>query len=104
MAERPWVFKCSYPSNGLPWESSANQDEKRTGLKSIAQEMAQAVSYAFTTDRLMLCIIYKRFQVAGLELLTCQNLLNRWQFQNHTQYPGHGAMAPQDMVIKNKVL
>ena len=33
---------------------------------------------------LMPCMVYQRFQVAGLELLTCQSLLNGRQLQDHT--------------------
>ena len=44
------------------------------------------------------------FQIAGFELFTCENLLDRRQLQDHTQYPSHGAVAPQDLVIENQVL
>ena len=44
------------------------------------------------------------FQIAGFELFTCQNLLDRWQFQDHAQYASHGTVAPQDLAIKHQVL
>ena len=31
-------------------------------------------------------------------------MFERRQFQYHTQYPGHGAVAPQHLAIKNQVL
>ncbi len=47
---------------------------------------------------------YQRFQVAGFELFACQGLFDRRQLQDHTQHPGHGTVAPQDLVIENQVL
>ncbi len=44
------------------------------------------------------------FKISGFYLAACQDLFDRRQLQDHAKDCGKGAMAEQDLVIKNQML
>ena len=61
----------------------------RLGLPEEVETGSEKGPLCYLADRgerrrwLMRCLSYQRFQVAGLELFTCQDLLDRRQLQDH---------------------
>ncbi len=45
-----------------------------------------------------------KFQKAGFNLFADQCLFNGWKSQNNSQHRGQRAVAPEDLIINNKVL